>query len=230
VTDEADPVQRTSIRELVVLSDEKHGAGGFLEVRRIRLRNRRADGSLSPEYISDSIARERGQDAVVVVVYARTARGIEVLVREGLRPALVFGRDPARAPLPEEAPALLLTELVAGVIETSDHGEDGLRSRAAAEVLEEAGFVVAPSAIELLGPGMYASPGCLVEKNYFACVEVDPKAQRALAGDGSPMEEGARTRWLSLEEALAACASGTIVDQKTELGLRRVSDRLQVLR
>jgi ADP-ribose pyrophosphatase len=215
------------IEELVVLSDERHGAGGFLEVRRLRLRNRRGDGTLSDEYICDSIARDYGQDAVVVVVYARRGGAIEVLLREGLRPALVFGRDPARAPLPEPPPSLLLAELVAGVIERGDRGEAGLRRRAAAEVEEEAGFVVAPDAIELLGAGMYASPGCLVEKNYFVAVEVDPAAQRPLAGDGSPMEEGARTRWMTLPAALAACASGAIVDAKTELGLRRLSDRLR---
>jgi len=214
------------IAELVVLSDDTHGAGGFLAVRRIRLRNRRDDGSLSAEYISDSIAR-RAQDAVVVAIYARTSRGIEILVRDGLRPALVFGRDPARAPLPEPPPALFLTELVAGVIEPEDRGEAGLRARAVAEVREEAGFVVAPAAIELLGGGgLFPSPGAMVEKFYFACVEVDPAAQQPLAGDGSPMEEGATTRWLPLDAAIAACVRGELVDLKTELGLRRLRDHL----
>lgn len=214
------------IDELVVLSDERLGGGGFLEVRRVRLRNRRADGSLSAEYISDSIAR-RAQDAVVVAIYARTPAGISVLVRDGLRPALVFGRDPARAPLPEAPPALFLTELVAGVLEPEDRGEAGLRSRAAAEVLEEAGLVVAVEAIELLGAhGLYPSPGSMVEKFYFAAVEVDPAAQQALPGDGSPMEEGATTRWLGLADAIAACVRGEISDLKTELGLRRLRDHL----
>jgi hypothetical protein len=40
------------------------------------------------------------------------------------------------------------------------------------------------------------------------------------------MEEGARTRWLSLEAALAACVRGEIADLKTELGLRRLRDHL----
>lgn len=214
------------IDELVVLSDERLGGGGFLEVRRIRLRNRRSDGSLSSEYISDSIAR-RAQDAVVVAIYARTPQGVSVLVRDGLRPALVFGRDPARAPVPEPAPALFLTELVAGVLEPADRGEAGLRSRAAAEVLEEAGFVVSPEAIAMLGThGLYPSPGSMVEKFYFACVEVDPAAQQPLPGDGSPMEEGATTRWLGLDDAIAACVGGEISDLKTELGLRRLRDHL----
>lgn len=223
--------------KLIVESDERTGGGGFLEIRRMWLRNRRDDGSLSERYISDSIARPYGQDAVVVCIYARaadasvTARrpggtAIRVLVRDGLRPALYFGRDPARAPLPEGAVQPRLTELVAGIIEEGDHGEAGLRARAAAETLEEAGFVVEPSQIALLGAGMYPSPGAMIEKFYFVSVEVDPAAQQPLTGDGSPMEDGATTRWLDLEDALAACVRGDIADLKTELGLRRLRDSL----
>jgi ADP-ribose pyrophosphatase len=149
-----------------------------------------------------------------------------VLVRDGLRPAIALGRDAARAPLPERPPALWLTELVAGIVEADDVGEAGLRVRAAHEVDEEAGFTVAPDAVELLGAGMLPSPGSMVEKFYFAAVEVDPATQRALAGDGSPMEEGATTRWLDLDDAIAACGRGEISDLKTELGLRRLRDRL----
>jgi len=115
----------------VVDSDEVVGGGGFLAIRRLRMRNRRADGSVSAPYVCDAIARPYGQDAVVVAVYARVAGGIEVLVRDGLRPALPFGRDPARAPLPEPPPGMFLTELVAGILEPGDVGSDGLRARAA---------------------------------------------------------------------------------------------------
>lgn len=207
-------------------SDELLGGGGFLKLRRLRMRNQRDDGSLSEPYCCDSMARPYGQDAVVVAVFARTARGIEVLVRDGLRPPITLARSPAAAPLPEDPPGLFVTELVAGIVETTDKGEAGLRSRAAAEVLEEAGFVVDPAAVMLLGAGMLASPGTLVEKEYFTAVEVDPATQQALDGDGSPMEEGATTRWLGLDEAIAACVRGDIVDMKTELGLRRLRDAL----
>jgi ADP-ribose pyrophosphatase len=213
----------------VIDGDELVGQGGFLAIRRLRMRNRRADGSVSAPYVCDAIARPYGQDAVVVAVYARGAGGgIQVLVRDGLRPALLAGRDPARAPLPEPPPEMFLTELVAGILEAGDVGADGLRQRAAHEVEEEAGFVVAPEAVALLGAGTYPSPGAMVEKFYFAAVEVDPAAQQALAGDGSPMEEGARTRWLALDDAIAACVRGELVDLKTELGLRRLRDHLSV--
>jgi len=220
----------SEVRDLIVDSDERVGDGGFLALRRLRLRNARADGSTSAQYTCDAVVRPFGQDAVVVVVYAHTARGVEVLVRHGLRPAIVLGRDPSRAPLPEEPPGLFLTELVAGIVEQGDQGEAGLRSRAAHETLEEAGFLVDQDAVVLLGAGMYPSPGCLVEKFYFAAVEVDPATQQPLSGDGSPMEEGARTTWLLLDDAIAACRAGELVDLKTELGLRRFKDYLRDLR
>ncbi len=182
---------------------------------------------MSAPYVSDAIARPYGQDAVVVAIYTRDRGGVRVLLRDGLRPTIGLCRDAARAPLPEAAPSIWLTELVAGVIEDDDHGEAGLRARAAAEVREEAGFVVSPDAIELLGAGMLGSPGCLTEKFFFAAVQVEPSAQLALDGDGSPMEEGARTAWRELDAALAACMRGEIFDAKTELGLRRLRDWLR---
>jgi ADP-ribose pyrophosphatase len=210
----------------VIDGDELVGEGGFLAIRRLRMRNRRADGSLSPPYLCDAIARPYGQDAVVVAVYARTDGGVQVLVRDGLRPSLLLGRDPTRAPLPEPPPGMFLTELVAGILEPGDVGVDGLRQRAAHEVEEEAGFIVAPAAIALLGAGAYPSPGSMIEKFYFTAVEVDPSTQQPLSGDGSPMEEGARTRWLPLDHAIDACVRGELADLKTELGLRRLRDHL----
>jgi ADP-ribose pyrophosphatase len=185
---------------------------------------------LSAQYLCDVVVRPYGQDAVVVVVYARGADPTRVLVREGLRPAIALQRDPSRAPLAEPRPSLALAELVAGIVEEDDRGEHGLRVRAAHEVAEEAGFEVDPARVELLGAGMLPSPGCMVEKFYFAAVEVDPAQQRPLRGDGSPMEEGARTFWLPLDEAVAACVRGDICDLKTELGLRRLADRLRTTR
>jgi ADP-ribose pyrophosphatase len=148
-------------------------------------------------------------------------------LRDGLRPVLPLARDPNRAPLPEAPHDVFFTELVAGIIEEHDKGEVGLRKRAAEETAEEAGFAVTPEAIMLLGAGGLPSPGCLVEKFYFTAVEVDPATQQPLPGDGSPMEEGASTRWELLDDVIAACVAGTLTDLKTELGLRRLADRLR---
>lgn len=210
----------------VIDSDERVGGGGFLEIRRLRMRNRRADGSISQPYVCDSIARPYGQDAVIVAVFARSPAGVQVLLRDGLRPPLIMGRDPARAPLPEDPPSMFVTELVAGILEAEDVGEHGLRTRAAAETLEEAGFAVDPARVIILGAGSLPSPGAMVEKFYFTAVEVDPTTQQPLDGDGSPMEEGARTRWIGLHEAIAACVRGELHDLKTETGLRRLRDHL----
>jgi ADP-ribose pyrophosphatase len=220
------PDRGDEIVALEIEADDRVGEGGFYAVRRMRLRNRRADGTTSAPYLCDAIVRAMGQDAVVVCVYARERGTTQVLVRDGLRPPLALGRDPDRAPLPEPAPGLLFSELVAGVVEEGDRGEAGLRARAVHEVREEAGFQVAPDAIMLLGAGLLPSPGCLVEKFYFAAVEVEPSTQLPLVGDGSPMEEGARTRWLELDAAIEACVRGELTDLKTELGLRRLRDHL----
>ena len=202
--------------------------GGFLAIRRLHLRNRRPDGTTSARYLCDFVIRPYGLDAVVVAIWCRRRDGtIAVMVRDGLRPALWFGRDPAQAPVPELGPRPSLTALVAGIIEIGARGERGLRARAAAEVLEEAGFVVDPAAVVVLGDGSFPSPGAMAEKFHFAAVEVDPATQGALDGDGSPMEEGATTRWLELDAAIAACVTGELEDGKTELGLRRLRDRLR---
>jgi ADP-ribose pyrophosphatase len=210
----------------VIEGDEVVGEGGFLAIRRLRLRNRGADGATSRRYLCDYVVRPYGLDAVVVAIWCRRADGtIGVLVREALRPPLWFGRDPAATVTPE-SPRAWLTELVAGIVEIEDRGPAGLRARAAAEVREEAGFVVEPAAVVMLGAGSFPSPGAMAEKFHFAAVEVDPAAQREPEGDGSPMEEGATTRWLELDAAIAACVAGELEDAKTELGLRRLKEAL----
>ncbi len=202
--------------------------GGFLAIRRLHLRNRRDDGSLSDPYICDFAVRPKGLDAVVVACWHRTAAGIQVLLRDGLRPPLHFGRPPERQVIPDRRTYMFFTELVAGIVEHDDRGDDGLRHRAAAEVLEEAGYTIDPAAVVLLGAAVFPSPGAQAEKFYLAAVEIaDPGAQVSLAGDGSPMEEGATVRWMALDDAIAACVRGDIEDCKTELGLRRLSESLR---
>src|SRR5687767_9818829 len=112
---------------------------GFLQVRPLRCRNRRPDGSSSPIYRADVVDRP-ALDAVAVLVYRQRSDGqpgAEIRTRLNLRPAAYFRRQKV-LPLPEE-PILQVPEIVAGVLEHNDRGEEGLRARAAAEVLEEAG-------------------------------------------------------------------------------------------
>jgi ADP-ribose pyrophosphatase len=208
---------------LEVLDDQMVGTGGFLAVRRLRLRNRRRDGSVSEPYTCDFIVRPKGIDAVVVAIYMRAGDGVRVLLRDGLRPPLKFGREGVAKPVPDRRPYLLFRELVAGIVEPEDRGEAGLRRRAAIEASEEAGFDVDAADVVLLGASSFPSPGAHPERYWLTAVEIaDPDAQRPLEGDGSPMEEGAATVWLGLDAAIAACVAGEIEDCKTELALRRL--------
>lgn len=211
-----------------VISDEIVGKeGGFLAIRRMRLQNRRDDGSLSAPYLCDFVVRPCGLDAVVVALYHRAGDTTWVLVRDGLRPALAFGRDDT-TPVPEERTYLFCTELVAGIIEVDDLGIEGVRYRAAEEAHEEAGYCIDPAAVELLGKATFPTPGAMPEKFWLVAAEIaDRSAQEPPDGDGSPMEEGARTRWIALDEAIAACVRGDIEDCKTELTLRRLRDHLE---
>ncbi len=203
---------------LEVHNDERLGEGGFLRLRRLRLVNLRDDGSRSRAYACDFVERPLGLDAVAVVLFARdagAAGGVRVLLRDALRPALDYGRSGPGGGSPWS------TEVVAGLLEAGDEGEEGVRRRAAIEVDEEAGFCVAPEAIRFLGNPAFASPGVIGERIWLVAAEVDPASGHAPSGDGSPMEEGGRLRWLPLAEAIAA-----VRDAKTELALRRLSDYL----
>ncbi len=202
---------------------------GFLRLKRLRARNRRADGSASREYPIDVIDRPT-LDAVAVCVWARTPRGIEVLTRRGLRPAAYFRRG--RVAVLPEPEYLLVEELIAGVLEPGELGLDALRRRGADEVREEAGLELAPAALERLGGPFFPLPGIVSEKIHLLAGEVarapgpdvSPAPQE---GDGSPLEEGAFLVWRGIDDALAACESGEIEDAKTELAVRRLLGRIR---
>lgn len=197
---------------------------GFLAIRRMTLRNVHPDGSRSAPYLCDFLVRPKGIDAIVVAVYARERGRTRVLLRDGLRPALHFGRPPEVLPVPDARRYLYFREVVAGIVEASDRGEEGLRRRAAAEVEEEAGISVRAEEVVLLGR-VFPTPGTMPERFWLAAVEVPADAAEGPpGGDGSPMEEGARTVWMDLEEAISACVRGDIEDAKTELVLRRLRE------
>ncbi|MSP62286.1 MAG: NUDIX hydrolase [Myxococcales bacterium] len=214
--------------ELEVISDEEIGReGGFLYLRRVRLKNLRPDGTRSREWVCDFVERPKGVDAVVLVLWRPGADGAtEVLLREGLRPALHYGRKAARVPLPDARPYFFFTEVVAGIIEQGEVGEEAIRRRAVDEAWEEAGYRIAPEAVELLGAGSFPSPGMTAEKFWLAAARVEGAEGAVIEGDGSPMEEAATIRWVALEEAIAQCETGEIEDAKTELALRRLAGRL----
>lgn len=201
---------------------------GFLRLKRYRARNRRADGSTSPVYPIDVIDRPV-LDAVAVVLWARTPRGVEVLTRRGLRPAALFRRG-QQTVLPEPV-HLLVEEIVAGVLEPGEAGEEALRRRAAEEVLEEAGLRLEPAALEPLGAPFFLVPGIASEKIHLLAAEVartggDGPFPAPPGGDGSPLEEGALLEWRELHAAIRACEAGELQDVKSEVAFRRLASRL----
>ncbi len=206
-----------------------HGAeDGFLRVCRVRLRNRRDDGSLSDRYICDYVTRPKGADAVVVGLWRRGHTTPEVLLRRGLRPALVLGRPDADVPIADGRTDARLLEVVAGIIEREDRGEAGVKKRACIEAYEEAGIEIEPSQVEFLGAATFPSAGSMPEKFWLVAAEVPNDVQmHSPPTDGSPMEEGAELQWVSLIDAIAWCEAGTIEDCKTELVLRRLESRLR---
>ncbi|MEW5738078.1 MAG: NUDIX hydrolase [Myxococcota bacterium] len=192
---------------------------GFLHVRRLKVKNRRDDGSESAVYRVDVVDRPR-LDAVAVLVWRQGARGPEFLTRQNLRPAAYFRKDKAPT-VPDGRSHLFCEEIVAGLLEDTDRGEAGLRIRAAEEVREEAGFQVRPQDVQLLGPPFFVAPGILSEKIFLAAVEVTGQSPVAAEGDGSPLEEGGAITWRDEASMRAALADGTIQDAKTELALQR---------
>jgi ADP-ribose pyrophosphatase len=201
-----------------VVSDERIGEGGFLRLRRLRLRVRRSDGTLSREGLYDFVERPYGKDAVVLMLWHRAADGVRVLLRHAPRVPLYF-RDAA---VGREH-----TEVVAGILEVGEEDWAAIQKRAAAEAHEEAGVTVAAEAVERLGPASYPTAGLFAEVFHFAAAEVaDPRAAVAPPTDGSPFEEGASLEWVALDEALRRCDDGRIVDLKTELALRRLRGKI----
>jgi ADP-ribose pyrophosphatase len=144
--------QDVEVRDIEVIEDFTSTARcdeGWLHVRRLRVRNRRADGSVSPVYRVDMVDRPR-LDAVAVTVYRREGGRVEVLTRQQLRPAAYFRKDRAKT-IEDGQVHLFIEEVVAGLLEPEDLGEEGIRRRAALEVKEEAGFDVSPGEIRMAG-------------------------------------------------------------------------------
>lgn len=193
---------------------------GFLQIRRLRARNHRADGTVSPIYRIDVVDRPR-LDAVAVLVYRSRRDGeLEFFTRENVRPAAHFRRD--KVPIiPDGRSHLVCEEIVAGLLEATDLGQAGVRSRAANEVAEEAGFRVAVDRVELLGAPFFVAPGIISEKIFLCAVDVTGVTQNMPEGDGTPLEEGGRMRWRTAIDLRNACLVGDIQDAKTELALNR---------
>jgi ADP-ribose pyrophosphatase len=197
----------------------------FLSLHRLTVANALSDGTESAAYAYDAVLRVH-LDAVVLLLTTGDPRRPEVLLRACVRPPLLL-RQGREHPLPEPDPTGILWELPAGLLEPGDRGVAGLLSRAAAEAFEETGYRLEPADFALQPGAPFVTPGTLPERIHFVTARIADAGKREHpAGDGSPVEQGTRIRWLGLAEALAACEAGEIEDMKTELGLRRLAGAL----
>ncbi len=221
-------VRPHSLEVVTDLSDARSCSDGFLQVRRLEVRHQYSNGEYSPIYPCDVVSR-RGTDAVGVVLWFRDECGVPMVVlKEGVRPPIWLRRQKDLIQPDPHAP-LMLIELVAGILEDTDRGLQGLSQRAAAETREEAGIDLAPTAFSELGAAMFPSPGVADEKVFLMCAELSeppPISGSETGGDGSPMEHGTRVLVMPLKGALADCTSGVIPTMLAELGLRRLAEKL----
>jgi ADP-ribose pyrophosphatase len=198
-------------------------APGFLRLLRRRFVAIYPDGTRSPPFVYDEVDRT-AIDAVVIVAHFTDAGGArQVYLRSALRPPLVF-RDRARSPVPELDPESSIWELPAGLVEPSEQTPRGVRACAARELAEELGFEADPDRLVELGPSVFPAPGIIAERHFYFAVEVDPAERREPALDGSALEHAGLVFSLPLTRALAWCRAGSILDAKTELGLRRLTE------
>jgi ADP-ribose pyrophosphatase len=191
---------------------ESRLTGGFLDLSRLELRVRYADGADSAPFAYDLTAR-KALDAVVIAAHFTDAGVRHVYLRSAVRPPC------ALRPIPPSHTGSLW-ELPAGLVEPD---EDPAQT-AARELGEELGFRADATALKPLGPWVFPAPGMIGERHIFFAVEVDPKTRATPTEDGSALERGAAIVALPVGDALAHCRAGTIRDSKTELGLRRLAE------
>lgn len=198
-------------------------ADGFLGLRRRRLRIRYAGGALSAPFVYDEVCRS-SLDAVVIAAHFQHEDRLWVYLRSAVRPPLAL-RDPRRSPEAEEGDGGLW-ELPAGLIDPGEQSAAGVLRAGARELAEELGFQAEPEELERLGPSVLPCPGIIAERQYFVAVHVDPARRGEPCLDGSALEVGGQVQAVALETALAWAREGSLQDAKTELGLRRLAERL----
>ena len=193
-------------------------------VRR-RLRAHYPDGTSSAPFVYDEVHRA-ALDAVILCAHFRDGAGKRhVYLRSAVRPPIAF-RDPARSPRPSiDPPGGFLWELPAGLVETSEQSEAGLRHAAQREIREELGFEVALEALSELGASIFPVPAFIAERHFFFEVEVDANVRSEPSLDGSALEHGGVVVSLPVADALERCRRGEFQDGHTELGLRRLAER-----
>lgn len=209
---------------LSLVSERVIGEGGFMRIKRWRLRAHLASGAVSDEFVYDCLDRDR-LDAVIIAPHFRDPKSKRrfVYLRSSLRPPVFFRPMDVR-PFEEKPTLGSVWELPAGLVERDERSPDGLKRCAARELLEEVGFTVEPSEVAELGPSMFPVPATVGERHFYFHVEVDPSRIGAPTEDGSALEREATIVAIPLDEALALVRAGEIEDLHSEIGLRRLAE------
>lgn len=187
--------------------------GGFLNLERLTLRARYADGSVSEPFPYD-IAVRRALDVVVIAAHFMQGGQRRVYFRSSVRP-------PVAVRTIEPRHDGNLWELPAGLI---DPGESPAEA-AARELEEELGFRVDAGSLRELGSWHFPVSGMCAERHEYFEIEVDPRARGVPTEDGSPLERGAAIIDVALDDALDACRRGAVRDSKSEIALRRLAEK-----
>ena len=191
-----------------------------MNLRRLSLVAHYPTGEQSNPFRYD-MATRAALDATVIAAHFVRDGNRYVILRSALRPPAALRTDAVGVTAKGTTPGNQW-EVAAGLVEPGESP----RACAARELLEEIGAQVNELDILDLGPPMFPSGGLLAERHIFFHVEVDRSAFIVPTLDGSPLEHGATIIEVPLSAALAACATGEIVDAKTELALRRLAGRL----
>jgi ADP-ribose pyrophosphatase len=165
----------------------------------------------APPIAYDMVTR-RALDAVVIAAHFHHEGETHVAFVSCVRPPLAV----------REGGDGIMWELPAGLVEPGE----SFRGAAARELFEEVGARVAESDLAELGVDVFPVAAMIAEKRAFFHVAIDWNARIEPPTDDSPLERAQRVASISLDEALALCASGEIRDEKTELALRRLRDVL----
>ena len=211
-----------AIRLEVVEDISPQDSNGFLRLVRRRYVAHYPDGSRSEPFVYDEVTR-KSLDAVVIAAHYAEGGERFVYLRSCVRPPVAM-RD--RVPLREADRGGSLWELPAGLVEADEWSPEGVIRCAQRELHEEVGLDVPLDTLRKLGPNTYPTPGMISERHIFFEVEVDPARRGEPQLDGSALEHFGAVVAVTLTRALAMCNSGEIEDNKTELALRRLAQRL----
>ncbi|GEM_PF-1522257 len=178
------------------------------------------DNTVSREYNIEFFDR-KGYDCVAVIPYYVEDSNVYVGILKAFRPTIYFRKD-YDLPLKDKRIYTYVYESVAGSLEKSDKGKDGVLNRVVEELKEEAGFIVEKEEIFSLGGSFFPSHGQSTEKIYLFAVDVSDARKVEAKGDGSVNEELNTLCFFELNKLLDMCFQGIVEDPKIEIGVGRL--------